>query len=352
MPTDELPTDALTSFLIIDKMFITNALQTWSYGRKEAMIPDPKWSNKDSSFWAYVRLLSEKIGYAKRGADQIRKITKTEMVKALKDLGRNTEVITDGDLGDELEEYFSYRADLLNDYARDQLMNVSEAMEAFEKVVSENTTGERIVQDPKGKQVAIEYDIKNGLSTRVPMNKQKDAKRLPAYLTGIVNILVSKELAGLPFDSDPRNLAVVDYNGKLHATMSRRLDGAFPSTINPIALWELKEYYHTTTFGSKISDAVYITQLDGHEIEAIKENAGISIANYLMVDAKATWWDKGKSYLCRLVDLLNQSSMTELLIGRECLTEIPRLVTEWKAEYEARPENKNPDFTPQEASGD
>lgn len=329
-------------------MIIVRTYATQPTGGKEAMKPHPTWSAQDSSFWAYVRLLSEKIGYAKRGQDKIREITKPDMVKALNALGRDTTVITQSDLGARLEEYFAYRADLLNNYAKSQLMDSAEARDAFEAVVARNTSQERIVQDPKGNQVAVEYDVLGGLSVQVPMNKQKNEKRMPAYLTGIVNILVSRELGGIPFDSDPRNLSAVDYNGQLHATMSRRMDGAFPSTINPVALWELKEYYHTTTFGSKISDAVYITQLDGHEINEIYASTGIKIGNYLMVDAKATWWNKGKSYLCRLVDLLNQHAMTELLIGRECVTEVPRLVAEWKTAYEQRPGNKKPDFTPEE----
>lgn len=312
------------------------------------MKPHPEWSQQDKSFWAYVRLLSEKIGYAKRGSGKIRTISKDDMVKALKALGRPTDVITEEALGDSLEKYFSYRAELLNDHVYPKLMDSEEAAEEFRKVVAANTTAERMVQDAKGNLVATEYDIKAGLTTRVPMNKQKGNKRVPAYLTGIVNILVSRELAGIPFDSDPRNLSAVDLDGTLYATMSRRMDGAFPSTINPIALWELKEYYHTTTFGSKISDAVYITQLDGHEVREIRENTGIDIRTYLIADARYTWWDKGKSYMCRLVDLLNQDSMTELLIGRECLTEIPRIVTEWKEAYAQRDAEELPQFTPQE----
>ena len=46
--------------------------------------------------------------------------------------------------------------------------------------------------------------------------------------------------------------------------MSRRMDGAYPSCVNPLAVWEFKCYYYTTTFGSKISDAVYIASLEAY----------------------------------------------------------------------------------------
>ena len=32
-----------------------------------------------------------------------------------------------------------------------------------------------------------------------------------------------------------------------------------------MALWEIKEYYYTTTFGSRVADGVYETLLDGLE---------------------------------------------------------------------------------------
>ena len=45
-------------------------------------------------------------------------------------------------------------------------------------------------------------------------------------------------------------------------TLARRIDGAFPSAVNPVAVREIKEYYHTTAFGSRVADGVYETQID------------------------------------------------------------------------------------------
>ena len=56
-------------------------------------------------------------------------------------------------------------------------------------------------------------------------------------------------------------------------TLSRRVDGALPSVVNPIAIWEIKEYYYTTTFGSRVADGVYESLLDGMELRELS-NAG------------------------------------------------------------------------------
>ena len=71
-------------------------------------------------------------------------------------------------------------------------------------------------------------------------------------------------------------------------TLSRRVDGAFPSSVNPIAIWEIKEYYYTTTFGSRVADGVYETLLDGMELEELREHESIDVKHYRMVDAYYT----------------------------------------------------------------
>lgn len=287
------------------------------------------WRNQDEQFWAYVRVISEKRHYAKRGADSIAVYSRAECKEALDALGRDPSVLDHGDLGDRLVEYFRYRASELNDGARENLMITEEAEELFEQIVSDSCTWSQDVYDRQGKLVAVNYGVKGGVDVRVPMNKQTGVKRAPAFLTGCVSILFSRELAGRTFEDDPRRLPVVDRDGELFAAMSRRLDGAYPSSINPRALWEIKEYYYTTTFGSKISDAVYISQLDGHERHEIVAATGQPIDLYLFVDAYGTWWTKGKAYLCRLVDAVNKGVVDELVVGRECVEAIPRLVASW-----------------------
>jgi hypothetical protein len=95
-------------------------------------------------------------------------------------------------------------------------------------------------------------------------------------------------------------------------TLSRRVDGTFPSIVNPLAIWEVKEYYYTTTFGSRVADGVYETLVDGMELEELEAASQRKIYHVLFVDDHFTWWVKGRSYLCRLVDLVHMGFVDEV----------------------------------------
>jgi hypothetical protein len=163
----------------------------------------------------------------------------------------------------------------------------------------------------------------------IPMNKQKGEKRAPAFLTACVNMLIEQHADGLACDYDPRTLTSVTRDGVPLRTLARRVDGAFTSVVNPIAIWEIKEYYYTTTFGSRVADGVYETLLDGFELQELRENEGIHIGHYLILDDRYTWWDCGRSYLCRIIDMLHMGVLDEAIFGREMLTRLPELVPEW-----------------------
>ncbi len=303
------------------------------------MKADRRFANQSSSFWAYVRAISEAHGYSRRGSNMVSAVSIQQMHSALRALGRPTEVLGSVDAPTDfallLFEYFAYRASVLNDTVSHLLMNATEASGAFDEL--RRSVGAVLDRDVvnQGKVVAREFNV-GGEWIKVPMNKQKGDKRLLAFLTGMVNLTVASRLGGLPCDYDPRKIPVIDHEDTLYAALSRRMDGAFPSTVNPIALWEVKEYYHTTTFGSKISDAVYITSLDGYERLELEAATGINIDHVVMVDAYDTWWGKGKSYLCRLIDVLNMGQIDTILFGREVLTELPSMVDNWKSLYTAR----------------
>ncbi|NJK90698.1 MAG: hypothetical protein HC904_02005 [Blastochloris sp.] len=163
----------------------------------------------------------------------------------------------------------------------------------------------------------------------LPMNKQKGTKQAPAYLTGIVNMLIEANCKGHAVDYDPHELTTVTRNGAPLRTLSRRVDGAFPSPINPLAIWEIKEYYYTTTFGSRVADGVYETLLDGMEIEELHISEDVQVLHYLFLDARYTWWDCGKSYLCRIVDMVQMGYVDEVLVGTQVVERLPELVRSW-----------------------
>lgn len=168
----------------------------------------------------------------------------------------------------------------------------------------------------------------------IPMNKQKGDKEGPAFLTGIVNMLIEANIGGAPCNYDPKALTTVTRDSMPLRTLSRRVDGAFPSIVNPLAIWEVKEYYYTTTFGSRVADRVYETLVDGMELEELQTVSKRKIYHILFVDDHLTWWVKGRSYLCRLIDMPQMGFVDEVIVGRETLNRVPELAREWKARFD------------------
>lgn len=273
------------------------------------MKPDTRFIDLPKRFWALVRLIGQECGYASRG--QISIPERKAVVDALTILGLTPSALdsplrNDGATWTTLLDYFTFRRDVLHNQVEPNLMDAAQARKEYNRLKRE--------LKPK---------------CPLPMNKQKGTKKAPAYLTGIVNMLIEANAAGAPCDYDPRALDMVAANKSPLRTFARRMDGAFPSVVNPLAVWEVKEYYYTTTFGSRVADGVYESLLDGMEIEELAVSENIHILHYLMIDARYTWWNCGKSYLCRLIDMLHMGYVDEVLVGREVLVRVPLLVKEW-----------------------
>ena len=274
------------------------------------MRADARFLGKPKSFWACVRSISQTGGYTLRGTGNVKVHDLASMRKAFKALDLSDEVLRQANgkptpLAAELMEYFQYRADVLNNHVRTKLMDADEARLVFS---------------------ALKAKLRP--SRAVPMNKQKGDKRAEAFLTGMVNMMIEAHAEGLPCDYDPRSLTTITENGVPIRTLARRVDGAFPTTVNPVAVWEIKEYYYTTTFGSRVADAVYESLLDGMEVEELRDSEGIDVKHYLMVDSHFTWWVCGRSYLCRMVDMLHMGYVDEVLFGKEVVEEMPRIMAE------------------------
>jgi hypothetical protein len=271
---------------------------------------NPKFATLPKSFWAAVRSISQEVGYTIRGESQVKIPTVSEIRRSFENLGLNPDLIGDAenptDLADTLLAYYKFRANILNNFVEPRLMDVKRAKSEFD---------------------ALKKKLKP--SCPIPLNKQKGKKKAPAYFTGIINMLIEAHSNGLPCDYDPRELTTVTRDGIPLRTLARRVDGAFPSTVNPVAIWEVKEYYYTTTFGSRVADGVYETLLDGMELEELREHEKVKVLHYLMLDAHYTWWDCGKSYLCRIVDMLHMGYTDEVLFGYEVVERLPELVKSW-----------------------
>ena len=278
------------------------------------MRPIDRFLGKPKSFWAAVRLLSQEVGYSQGEEiivpsmeDMVRTFTDLDLeISGLQVRGEPTELAVN------LSDYFTERARALMCEVEPKLMDVAEAKGLFEEIRDEFSP-----------------------TCPLPMNQQKGKKKAKAFLTGIVNMMVEKYSQGLPCDYDPRELTTVTRDGAPLRTLARRVDGAFPSAVNPVAVWEIKEYYYTTTFGSRVADGVYETLLDGMELEELRENEQIKVRHYLITDARFTWWECGKAYLCRMFDMLHMGYADEILFGREVVEEMPRIVAEWVNEHKA-----------------
>jgi len=164
----------------------------------------------------------------------------------------------------------------------------------------------------------------------VEINKQSGEMKQVAYLTAIVNMIIESVVGTQGFNSNPGQLTTFTHNARPLRTLSRRVDGALPGVVNPVALWEIKEYYYTTTFGSRVADGVYETLLDGMELEEMREHEGRHVEHMLALDAHFTWWVKGRSYLCRIIDMLHMGYVDEVLFGYEVVERLPTLAKEWQ----------------------
>jgi hypothetical protein len=277
--------------------------------------PDPRFSNQDRPFWAHVRFASERIGYSVRakkgGAKSLRRYSITDLQQCLQDAGLRPSPVAGAagsptPFGQLVLDYLNFRADLIERQVAPCLMTRDQARSEFERL--------RKLLKPK---------------CALPMNKQRGEKRHHAYMVGIINMLTERALAGRAFTDEPRGLTVVTDSGSLARTFSRWMDGAYPSLADPYAVWEVKEYYGTTTFGSRVADGVYESMLDGYELGEFHEHTGRRVLHYLIVDDRFTWWDCGRSYLCRLVDMMHMGLVDEVLFGREVLKRWPEIVRAW-----------------------
>jgi hypothetical protein len=278
---------------------------------------DTRFLAQPKEFWANVRTISQEVGYTERGANSIKIPSLSAVQEKFGKLHLSTVHIAGEngqltDFGHRLFDYFSFRATVLNDAVQGYFMRKDEAEAEFNRL-----------------------KMKLNPQCPLPMNKQKAEKKNYAFLTGMVNMLVEANIGNAPCDYDPRSLTTMTHDAMPLRTLSRRVDGAFPSVVNPIAIWEIKEYYYTTTFGSRVADGVYETLLDGMELEELEAASQWKVQHILFIDDHFTWWECGRSYLCRMIDMLHMGYVDEIVFGREVITRLPVLVKEWKAAYDA-----------------
>ncbi len=124
---------------------------------------------------------------------------------------------------------------------------------------------------------------------------------------------------GLTIDANPQTRCLWLVQHKLHVT-ARNVDGAIPTLLNPILIWEIKEYWGITSGGSKMSDAVYECALVGRELRDFEKRTGLHVDHAVLLDGKDQWRSR-RSDLLRFCDLHYQGLVDTLIIGREIETD-------------------------------
>ncbi|WGG51175.1 hypothetical protein [Rugamonas sp. DEMB1] len=271
----------------------------------------------DKGFWAHVRSISEAQKYTDRRTGGIKSLDAVAIVAAFKKLRLSSDHLVHlgqlTQLGYKLCEYFHYRADVLDNFVRPRLMDAKQAETVYNEL-----------------KVQLQPQL------TATMNKQSGEMKKVAYLTGIVNMIVESIVGVDGFNSNPGQLTTFTHNAMPLRALSRRVDGALPGVVNPVAIWEIKEYYYTTTFGSRVADGVYETLLDGMELEEMREHENRHVEHMLALDAHFTWWVQGRSYLCRIIDMLHMGYVNEVLFGYEVVERLPSLVQEWVTLLQAK----------------
>ncbi|MCP4592393.1 MAG: hypothetical protein GY842_16800 [bacterium] len=351
------------------------------------MKPNPRFLGLSALFWAYVRLIPERIGYYIEDVPECRNpFSMDDIVRCLTTVSAKISLassrIPDLSAGERIDydpesKHLVHQGRVSSDDHADYLQFDPKHRVGWNKAIdqllkrSNNIAWLRIDDvdgsagpTKLGKQILRYLNYRQQALTRIesqlmtvgqartlygkirrqhqsalvpPMNKQKGSKKRPAYLTAIVDILVDAHCGRFDFDRDPQQLTKIVRDDRLLRVLARRFDGAFPSAIAPIALWETKEYYDTTTFGSRIADCVYESLLDGMELEDLRRRDHVDVKHYLIVDAYNTWWSSGgRPYLCRIIDMLHMGYVDEVLFGREVVERLPVIVKEWVALARAR----------------
>ena len=276
------------------------------------MKPSKEFQNKEATFWAIVKIVSEQIGYSERAKKGERKTMKRyewkNIFEVLQKENPDQKFTKDNEEEiDEVLKYLNFRSDVCENKIKPKLMSRDKAKDIYEKVLK-----------------------KTGSKRAASMNKQKGEKKHPAYLTNIVSLLAENVLGEDGFVDDARRLSFINNSRGIQYAFSRRFDGALPTTVNPKAVWEVKEYYGTKTFGSRVADGIYETMLDGFEINDVERICGHRVKHFLFVDDYFTWWECGRSYLCRIVDVLNSGFVDEVFFGEEIISDWEKALSSLK----------------------
>ena len=118
------------------------------------MKPSIHFRGKSANFWANVKIISQGVGYAKKATVIVP--TQKDIEKLYKILNLDTSELFPGGkvstLGKDVLDYFSFRADVLNNQVQQLLMSADEAEQMFKRLSKEIRVGENTPVQPMNKQ--------------------------------------------------------------------------------------------------------------------------------------------------------------------------------------------------------
>jgi hypothetical protein len=200
----------------------------------------------------------------------------------------------EGDVAKQVLEYLDFRSALWT--AGDKLLRTEEEAKAYCK--------RHFNELPKTTQT------KN-------LDHHQSSKAMVLTATRLTEAVCSE--FGVAVEPNPQRRCVWVAKEELHVT-ARNLDGAIPGLVDPFLVWEIKEYWGTTSGGSKMSDAVYECALVGRELRDFEKRTKLHVEHAVLLDGKAQWTSR-KSDLLRFYDLYFQGLIDYLIVGREIETE-------------------------------
>jgi len=268
-----------------------------------------------------------KLMYTHNMLDIMREKNKGEYIRQLKEDHLDAEEVF-LQVKDQLVGFDSVR-ELPTDFkTKSEIRSFIEALEDKYKVifVSQKKYGNKnpaaIIKDIN----SVCESIGRELST-IPslFNKQKEEMSHELYFNSAINFVFQKCILetdnGDSFDYDPGVFPLItDNDNNPVYTMSRRMDGAYPSCVNPKVLWEVKEYYDNKTYGSRVNDSIYETILSGKECAEVKKLLSeYDIKHLVFFDGFYALGILGRALLLRFIDCFFQRLVDDIIVGSDII---------------------------------
>lgn len=183
----------------------------------------------------------------------------------------------------------------------------------------------------QGQTIKIIEKISNKLNKKIypiacQYNKQKGEMQHEMYFSSTIVMTFQRIMIEngkeFGFDFDPSWFPIFTSPRKEPLySMSRRMDGAYPTSINPLVLWETKEYYDNKSYGSRVNDSIFETILSGKEINEFyslySQNNINKVFHYLFIDGYYCFGFMGKALLLRYIDCFFQNIVDDIIIGSD-----------------------------------